>query len=323
MKRRELAKALLAAPLVLRMPQAFGQAYPDRPIRLIVSYAPGAHSDAIARLIARALGDALKTSVVVENRSGANGTIGLATAAGSPADGYTIALVASGNLLLAPLLDAGVRYDAQRDFVALARISRAPMVLAARADLPVQGLPQLIEHARRQPGRLTYASTGNVARMALESLQASAGIDILAVPYRGTSPALLDVVAGRVDLLFADVASVGPQVGAGTLRLLAGTDASRSRRFPELPTAVEQGVDFVWEAWQGIAAPAGTPGEIVRQLRAALLQARASAEFREGLDQLGFEPIDEAAEDFPVVIRKETERFRALVARLGPQIGRP
>jgi len=323
MKRRQLTKALALMPLVLAATGASGQAFPARPIRLIVSYAPGAHADAIARLLGRALGEQLKWSVVVENRTGANGTIGVAMVAKSPADGYTLALVGAGNLTLAPLLDGSVRYDPQRDLVALARIARVPMVLAARAELPVQTMRQLLDHARRHPGELTYASSGNFATMAMESLKATADVDLVVVPYRGTSPALLDVVAGRVDLVFADVASVVPQVRAGTLRLLASTGAARTRAHPELPTAVEQGEpDFVWETWQGIVAPAGIAGDILEALRSALRQACTSAGFRAGLEQLGFEPIDEPADAFAAVVRDETERFRRLVARHGTQMKR-
>lgn len=206
------------------------------------------------------------------------------------------------------------------DLLALARVARVPMVLAARAELPVQTMPQLLDHARRHPGELTYASSGNFATMAMESLKAAAGVDIVVVPYRGTSPALLDVVAGRVDLVFADVASVAPQVRAGTLRLLASTGVARTPAYPELPTVIEQGMpDFVWETWQGIVAPAGIPGDVIDTLRGALRQACASVEFRAGLEQLGFEPIDEATDAFAAVVRDETERFRRLVARHGAQ----
>ncbi len=323
MKRREAMMAMAVAALGLRLPSAQGQAFPARPIRLIVGYAPGAHSDAVARLIGHALEAELHVPVSVENRSGANGTIALGTVVGSPADGYTLALAATGNLLLAPLVDANLRIDAQRDVVALARIARTPMVLAVRADLPAQNLAQLVEYARRHPGKLNYASTGSVARMAIESLKSSAGIDVVGVPYRGTAPGLVDVVAGRVDLIYADVASVAPQARAGALRPLAGTDRSRSRTFPELPTTLELGMpDVVWEAWQGIVAPSGTPAEIVGRLRSALLRARASPEFRAGLDRLGFEPIDEPPEAFAAVIRDETERLRRIVLSLGAAAGR-
>jgi tripartite-type tricarboxylate transporter receptor subunit TctC len=318
-RRRRVAAALALAPLALAGRRADAQAFAGRTVRLLVGYAPGAHSDTIARLIGRQLGDQLKVPVVVENLSGANGTLALSALAVAPPDGATIGLVASGNLLLAPLLDGNVRYDAQRDFAALARISRAPMVLAARADLPARNVAELLDYAARNPGRLTYASTGNVARMAIEALKASAGIDVLVVPYRGTSPALLDVIAGRVDLLLVDVASAAPHVRSGALRLLASADPVRAPAFPDLPTMVQQGVaDFVWEAWQGIAAPAGTPAAVVGPLRAALLRARGSAEFRGGLEKLGFEPIDEPAEAFEAVIRAEGERLRRVVARLGP-----
>ncbi len=316
MKRRVVLSVLIFSPPALFSSAAQAQSYPTKPIRLIVGYAPGAQSDAIARLVAQTLSEILRISVIVENRPGANGTIGVDVTARAPADGYSLGFAGGGSLTLAPVIDSSVRFDAQRDLVALARMARVPLVLAARSGLPVRTARELIDLARKNPGQLTYASGGASAQMAIESLKAAEGLDIVLVPYKGTAPALLDVVAGRVDLVLADVAAAAPQVRAGSIHLVGNAGATRSRVFPEVPTMVEQGVpDFVWESWQGIVAPLGMPGEIVARLRDALGQARASAEFREGLERLGFEPIDEGPEAFAAVIRKETERFRSLVRR--------
>jgi tripartite-type tricarboxylate transporter receptor subunit TctC len=214
-------------------------------------------------------------------------------------------------------MDSSVRFDAQRDLAALARVARVPLVLVARADLPLRTAAQLIEFARSNPGKLTYASGGASARMAIESLRATEGLDIVVVPYKGTAPALLDVVAGRVDLVLADVAAAAPHVRSGALHLIGNAGSLRSRAFPEAPTMAEQGVsDFVWESWQGIVAPAATPGEIISLLKNALSKVRASAGFREGLERLGFESIDESPEAFSAILRDETERFRKLVSSL-------
>lgn len=316
-RRLFIARAMSCGALLLNGPAALAQAYPARPIRLIVGYPPGAQSDAIARLVALKLGDVLG-AVLVENRGGANGTIGVDVAARSPADGYTIAVGGSGNLTLAPVLGGAVRYDPQRDLVPLARIARVPLVLAARSGLPVKTARQLLDYASRNSGKLTYASVGASAQLAIESLKASAALDIVTVPYKGTAPALLDVAAGRVDLVLADVAAVAPHVASGALRLIGNAGSARSRAFPDLLTLGEQGMPgFVWESWQGIVAPAGTPAGVVAKLRAALRQLLVSADFRAGLGRFGFEPIDEAPEAFAVVVREETERFRILAARVG------
>lgn len=321
MNRRAFAlRAGALGALVLGNAAARAETYPAKPIRLVVGYAPGAQSDAIGRLAALRLGALLDTSVIVENRPGANGTIGLDSVARSPADGYTLALAGGGSLTLAPVLDRNVRFDAQKDFAPLARLARVPLVLAARQGLPVKNAAQLLEHARRHPGRLTYGAGGASAQLAIELLKVSTGIDVLTVNYKGTAPALLDVLAGRVDLVTADASAIAPHVSAGTLRPIACLGTTRARAFPNLPTLAEQGIAGVeMESWQGLVAPAGTPPEILRALRSALRRMRTASDFREELDRLGFEPIDEDPEAFAAVVREEGERFRALVARLGPR----
>ena len=321
MKRRALMTMLVSAALIFNSPVTLAQAYPMKPIRMIVGYAPGAQSDAIARLVAQKLAVVLGVSVIVENRPGANGTIGVETVARSAADGYTLGLAGGGSLTVAPALDGNVRFDAQRDFILLARIARVPLVLAARSDLPVKTAAQLLDFARKNPGKLTYASGGASAQMAIESLKASAGLDIVTVPYKGTAPALLDVVAGRVDLILADVAAAAPHIRSGRLHLIGSAGSGRARALPDVPTIGEQGVaDFVWESWQGIVLPIGAPAEIVSTLQSALWKARSSADLQEGLERLGFEPIDEGPEVFGAVVRGESERFWQLVRRFGMRV---
>jgi len=318
MQRRVFLLALGGGALAVYQSAGGAQGYPSKPIRMIVGYSPGAQSDTIARLVAQILGGILETSVVVENRPGANGTIGVALTVQAPPDGYTLGLAGGGPLTLAPVVDNSGRFDVQRDLVPLARIARVPLVLAARAGLPVRDAAQLVEYARKNAGKLTYASGGTSAQMAIESLKVAEGLDILTVPYKGTAPALRDVVAGRVDLALADVAAAEPHVQSGALHLIGNAGSTRSRAFPDVPTMAEQGVtDFVWESWQSIIAPAGIGDDVLAKLQSALRKARASAELRQGLEQLGYELIDEAPEVFASILRSETERFRKLTSRVG------
>ncbi len=321
MKRRALMTMLVGGALIFNSPTSSAQAYPAKPIRIIVGYAPGAQSDAIARLVAHKLAAVLGVAVIVENRPGANGTIGVETVARSAADGYTLGLAGGGSLTVAPALDGNVRFDAQRDFVLLARIARVPLVLVARSDLPVKTAAQLLDFARKNPGKLTYASGGASAQMAIESLKVAASLDIVTVPYKGTAPALLDVVAGRVDLILADVAAAAPHIRSGRLHMIGNAGSGRARAFPDVPTIDEQGLsDFVWESWQGIVMPMGAPAEVVATLQSALWKVRSSADLQEGLERLGFEPIDEGPEVFSAVVRGESERFRQLVRRVGMRV---
>jgi tripartite-type tricarboxylate transporter receptor subunit TctC len=322
MRRRQLLMLLASGALTFTIPVAASQVYRAMPIRLIVTYPPGGQSDLIARLVAPKLGELLGASIVVENRPGANGTIGVEFAARSPSDGNTLLLAGGGNLILAPVLDSSVRYEAQRDFIPIARIARMLLVLVARSSLPVTAASQLVDYAKKYPGKLTFASSGSLTQLAIVSLKASAGLDIVYVPYKGAAPAVLDIVAGRVDLALADVAVVAPYVRSGALRLIANAGAERARAFRDVPTMVEQGIsDFVWESWHGIVAPSATPAAIVARVQEALQKALASTDFRKGLERLGFEPIDEEPEVFPAVLKQETERYRLLVRQAGLLVG--
>jgi tripartite-type tricarboxylate transporter receptor subunit TctC len=314
MRRRQLFGLVALSSLMVATPCVIAQPFPHKPLRIIVGYAPGAQSDATARLVGQTLGDILGQPVVIENRAGANGTIGAELAARSPADGYTLLLGGNGNLTLAPALDSRVRYDAARDFVVIGRIARVPWVLAVSSKVPATNFPQFVAHAKQHQGQLTYASAAATTQLAIEVLKSATGIEALHVPYKGTAPALVDVGAGRVDFMLADVSAVVPHVQSGTIRLIASTGNKRTRTAPELPTLIEQGVaGFAWESWQAIVVPSGTPPDIVARLQTALRQVVASTSFREGLERLGFEPIDEPAAESAVFLRQEVERFRILV----------
>lgn len=312
--RRRILQAIAGGTVLLASRVVAAQAFVANAVRLIVAFPPGGQSDLIARLVARALEGPLGVSVVVENKSGAAGLVGVEFAAHAPPDGTTLLLGSASNLTVAPALDSDLRYDTLRDFVPIGRVARLPLVLAVQAGLRVTNVQELVAYARKYPGRLTYASSTTGVQFAIESLKAAAGMDILQVPYKGTPPALLDVVAGRVDLLLADVAAVAPHVSIGAIRVIANMDHTRSKAFPDVPTMIEQGFD-AFESWQGLLAPSATPAATVANLQGALRQALASSEFRNGLQALGAEPIDEPPTAFAAVLRDELQRYRRLVGR--------
>ena len=310
-----MLRAFAGGVLAMASPLVAAQGFSAKVVRLIVAFPPGGQSDLIGRLVAQSLGEPLGATVVVENRSGASGAIGVETAARAPADGSALLLGSASNLTIAPALDTGLRYDTMRDFAPIGRVARLPLVLAVRSELPVKNLTQLVEYARQRPGVLTYASGASLVQFAFESLKASAGLDILQIPYTGSAPALQDVVAGRVDLLVADAPAIGPHA-SGAVRVIANAGQTRAHMFPDIPTMVEQGFDLVFESWQGLLAPKGTPPETIALLQTALQKTLAATEFRNGLERLGAEPIDEPPAAFEPFLRNELEKYRRPVKRV-------
>lgn len=324
MNRRKGLFAVAASALLLAAaPIARAEAFPSRPIRLLVGFAPGAQSDLTARLIGQAMGSLLGVAVVIENRPGASGAIAAELAARAEPDGYTMMLGGTSNLAIAPAFDDKLRYDPLRDFASIGRVARIPWAFAVNARLPVETVPQLVQHARARPGAATYASGALATQLAVEMLKATMPIDVVQVPYKGTAPAVLDVAAGRVDFIVADIAAMAPHVQAGNLRLLATTGRARASALPDLPTVAEQGVrGYFTDSWNGLVVPRDTPADSVRLLRQALAQALHTVEVRDGLQRLGFEPIDEPAAAMIEVLRGEIESYRALIRRTGMGINK-
>lgn len=316
MRRRAMLRTLAGGIVLIASPLVVAQPYPVKVVRLVVAFPPGGQSDLVARQVAQSLGELLGVSMVVENRSGAGGAIGVEFAARGPADGSMLLLGSASNLTIGPALDASLPYDPLRDFAPIGRVARLPLVLAVRSGFPVANAKQLVAYARQHPGELTYASGATLIQFALESLKASTGVDILQVPYGGTAPALVDVLAGRVDLLLADVAAVAPHASSGTLRVIANFGQTRSLPFPDIPTMIEQGFDLDFESWQGLLAPSRMSRDSIARLQGALQKAMASSEFRKGLERLGAEPIDERPAAFEPFLRNELEKYRRLAKRV-------
>jgi tripartite-type tricarboxylate transporter receptor subunit TctC len=321
MSARALAAVVVATMLALHSIVTFAQTYPVKPIRLIVGYPPGAQSDATARATATKLGEILGQPVIVENRSGASSTIAAELVANSPPDGYTMLLGGSSNLAQAPFIFSELRYDPVRDFVHVGRILKVSWMLAVRSTFPAATLAEFFDYARAHPGEVTFAMSATGTQIAGTMLMRAARVQVVDVPYKGTVPAVADVIGGRVDFTLADFFAVAPHAQAGTLRFLATTGSRRALLAPDVPTVAEQGFPgFVGFSWSSLAVPRGTPPETVAVLRRALRQALRDREFRANIERLGFEPVDEDPEEFGAVLKSEIDRFGQLIKDAGLSI---
>lgn len=301
--------AFIAAP-------AFAQVYPSKPIRLIVPFAAGGGNDNVARLVGKRLADSLGQAVVVDNRPGAGGVVGAELAAKSAADGYTLFLGGVGSHAINPNLHQKLPYDPIRDFAPVELLAKAPLILVVHPSVPVHNIAEFIAYARANPGRLNYASNGNgsSSQLAAVMFDSMAGVDMVHVPYKGLSPALTDLLSGRVQLMFSSVVAILPHIKAGRLRGLAVTGAKRLASLPELPTIAEAGLPgYEASSWYGILAPAGTPRDIVVKLNAELAKALDQPEVRASLLAEGAEPAGGSPEQFEAHIRAEKERLGKII----------
>jgi tripartite-type tricarboxylate transporter receptor subunit TctC len=307
-----------AAFLVFAAFSALAQPYPAKPVKLIVPFPPGGNTDIIGRLIAGKLSEAFGQQFYVENRGGAGGTIGAEAAAKSPADGYTIFFSTTGTLASAPAMQPALRYDPIRDFAPISTLANAPVVVIVTSGSPAKTLRELIEIAK--PGTLKFGSagTGHFVHIAGEIFKDTAHVDMLHVPYKGVATALLDLLAGRIDVMFDAFAQYEPHLQSGKLRALAVANPTRLSRLPDVPTTAEAGLpDFVLASWFGLAAPAGTPAEIVGRLQGQVVKAIAATEVREQMARLGVEPGGSTAAEYAAMIADELARWRAVVKKAG------
>ena len=294
--------------------------FPVKPIRLIVPFAPGGANELMARTIAQKLTASMATPVIVENHGGAGGTIGSNLVAKSPPDGHTLVMGAASCISLAPGLYAKLPYDPVRDFSPVTNVAGGPYALVVHPSVPARSLQEFIRLARAKPGALNYASSGpgSISHFAAEMMRAAAKVDYVNVSYKGTGPALADVVAGHVDLLFADVGVVLPYVSAARLRALAVTGEKRSPQIAQVPTAAESGLpDYSIVNWRGVLAPAGTPREVVLRLNAEIVKAIRAPDLWDALIREGYDPIGDTPEQFAALIRAEVARFSKAVKAAG------
>lgn len=314
--RRAFCALSIAVLSALAPSAATAQAYPAKPVKVVVTYTPGGANDITARIYSQLLGERLKQPFVVENRPGASGITGTTFAAKSDADGYTLLLGAGGTMTINPGLFPNLPYDSLRDFVPIGIVARSPLVVVVPASLPVRNIAELIAYTKARPEGITFASpgAGTPLHLAGELFTRQAKIKTLHVPYRGSSPALTDLMAGRVDLMFDVLGTSMPFVRAGKLRALAVTSLQRSRQLPDVPTLHEQGLtDFDVTSWFGLFAPAGTPANVVALLNAELGKAAATPEAMERLARLGMEPVSSSSEQLRTLVQKEQMRWKDLI----------
>ena len=314
------ALLLITALFTVHAQSTDAQTYPSRPIRLVVAQAPGGQNDVIARMLTPGLTDILKQPVVVENRGGVGGSIGADVVAKAAPDGYTLLLGGSNNLAIAVELHRNLPYDPVRDFVPIGGVAQVPYALAVNAQVPVRTVAELVAYARLHPARLTYGSggTGSTSGLGAELFKSMAGVDIIQIPYKGSAPAVADLVSGHVDIVFADLALVQPHAKSGTLHLLAAAGETRAPNAPDLPTVAEQGYPgFAMSAWYGLVAPAATPPAVLAKLEQALSDTVRSDEFRERLLKQGYEPIDAPPATLGTMIRGDIARFATLIRSAG------
>lgn len=311
--------AVLAASAVL-VGSAAAQTYPAKPVKLIVPFPPGGNTDIVGRLIADKLSTSLGQQVYVENRGGAGGTIGAEAAAKSPNDGYTLFFSTTGTLASAPSMQPNLRYDPVKDFAPIATLANAPVVVLVRDDLPAKTLAELIQLAKAKPGTLKFGSagTGHFVHIAGEMFKSAAHVDMLHVPYKGVSQALVDMLGGRIDVMFDAPAQYEPHLRTGKVRALAVAAPKRLSRLPDVPTTAEAGLPgYVLASWFGLAAPAGTPAEIVNRINADVQKALAAPDVVETMAKLGLEPGGGTPRQYAEMIVDDLAQWRAAVKAAG------
>jgi len=303
-----------AAAIAAGLPAA-AQTYPSQPIRLIAPFPPGGSVDIMARLISEPLGGQLGGKIVIDNRSGASGNIGMEAAARAKPDGYTVVLNTI-PLATNPALFDKLTWDPVKDFAPIGMVATAPHVLVVPAKVPAHQVADLVRLARANPGKLSYASAGvgTTFHLCAEMFKDSTGTFILHVPYRGGGPALLDTLAGQVDMSFPTLSAALPHVKAGTIRALAVTDTKRSALLPDVPTMQQAGVkDFQFTQWLTLLAPAGTPRDVITRLNTALIATLNSKEMRDKFAQQGFDAFTSTPEEAGKFIAAELQRFGKLI----------
>ena len=318
MHRQTLTALLLGAILITPLTAA-AQQYPTKAIRFVVPFAPGGGTDIIGRVVAQALNDALGQPVVVDNRGGAGSTLGTEIVAKSPADGYTILF---GNISLAfnATLYTKLRYDTIRDLAPISLSAVQPNILVIHPGLPAKNLKEFIELARANPGKYNYASagTGSGTHLAAELLKLQTKIDIVHVPYKGTGPALTDLLGGQINMMVSTFASALPHVKSGRMRALGVTTVKRSPAAPDVPTLIEGGVaGYDYSTWYGLLAPAGTPKPVIDMLNASNRMVLARDDIKQKLESQGVDPIVNTPAEFSAYMKSETEKWGKVVKATG------
>ena len=313
---RLLLGALLAMCVAVVAPESVAQSYPVRPIRLVVPFGAGGGTDNLARIVEPFVSKALGQPLVIENRPGGGSVIGMDAVAKAPGDGYTLVMTDT-SIAVNPSLKP-LPYDTLKDFEPVSLMATAPVILVAHPKVPAKTLQEFVKLAREQPGKFNYASGGNGASTHLggELLKLVAGIDILHVPYKGTGPAMNDLIGGHVDVMFSGISSARPFMESGALRALAVTGEARNSAVPEVPTFAEAGLAGVTAStYWGVLAPKGTPKDIIERVNAEFAKAMRDPDIVARVDQLGYLPIAGGPADYADNLRSEIKKWSEVVTR--------
>lgn len=309
------ARLLLALCLLALAGGTSAQAWPAKPIRLVSPWAAGGPAEALARIVGAKMSEALGQPITIDSRGGANGTIGTAIVARAPADGYTILLSHLGPTAIAPALMKEVPYDVLKDFEPVTQVVSGPTLLIVRNDIPARSVRELIDHAKSSPGKLTYGSVGigSTTHLAGEMLNGMAGIDLVHVPYKGSTPVLVDMLGGQIAVAFIGISGVIQQVQAGKFRALAISTLQRSPNFPDIPAVAETLPGFELNSWYGMMVPAGTPKAIVTRLHQEVVAALKKPDVQDWLKANGLDGRGSTPEEHAAYIRSELTKWAKIV----------
>ncbi|HEY4374448.1 MAG TPA: tripartite tricarboxylate transporter substrate binding protein [Burkholderiales bacterium] len=323
---KTLLRTLAFSCAVATLPAAHAQGaadFPSRPIRLVVPFPPGGATDIASRLIAEHMSADWKQAVTVDNRPGAGGNIGSDVVAKSPPDGYTLIMGVTGSHAINISLYAHMPYDPVKDFEAISQVAVVPNVVVVHPSVPARTLQEFVALAKKEPGKINYASLGNgtAAHLTMEMFKTAAGINLTHIPYKGSAPAVSDLLAGQVQAMIDGLPSALPHVQAGKLRALALTSAKRSPAAPDLPTIAESGYPgFSADAWSGLFAPKGTPKPVLDKLALETQKILKTPEVRKRLGELGAEPIGSSPAEFTQFVQHEIEKWARVVKASGARL---
>lgn len=303
------------AALCLGLSAAQAQTYPNKPIRLVVGFAPGGNTDTVARVVGQKLGERLGQQVIIENKAGAGGTIGTAEVARAAPDGYTLTMGTTTTHAIAVAAYAKLPYDPVADFEPIALVANAPYLLVVNSSLPAKDLKEFIALVKSQPGKLNYGSAGQATttHLVMATLATRAGLDMVHVPFKGNAPATTAVIANQVEILFGALPPLLPHVSSGRLRALAISSAKRSPSLPAVPTVAEAGFpDFDISLWLGFFAPKGTPPAVIKRLETELLHIAQSPELKDLLEKQGLEPYANGAAELGKLVKSEITTYQSV-----------
>lgn len=311
----KLLASLLLAATTLLAPAAHAQGYPTKPIRLVIPFPAGGATDIFGRAVSQKLGERLGQTVVVDNKPGAGGSIGSDIVAKAAPDGYTLLLATSSTHSIGPSFAAKLPYDAIADFTPIVHVGNAPNIMIVPNSAPAKTVKEWVEYARKNPGKLNYASSGNgtIVHLSAEFFKAQTGTFLVHIPYRGTALAIPDLVSGKVDVLFDSVASALPHIKDGRVRALGISSGKRSPLFPELPAIAETVPGYETMTWFGMYGPKGMPPELVNRINAAVNQALQDPDVKDRLARLGIEPAGGTAQQFASMTEADRAKWKKII----------